>query len=495
MRMPLGTPLHLMKYSKIEKEEEFIEQLSRHSADLVSFFLAACNDEHWIESYPSPMKALFKWFTDAHIHTNLPYHFFYQVIPSTYQHMEFLKAFIPLDLTIKSGEQEYFFNSLLLSHHSYYFRRRIMKECSYVERRILKIDGIFPQTMEVIEKFALTNIAEDVWKKSPEELWALLKDLKILGFAPLGEACERVLHRYIDRNNVLEILIKAHHHSLPLLKSGCIEFINQLDWGVRFLVTSLNRLSIEFLHYKSIALEVFNTLSSSITHLTFSGKMAADPYFKMMTNHTPQLIGLDLSESAIFLDHLADFPPTLQELCLSRCSWVNAEALNILANTCPHLLKLDLSSNEHLNYGIWPHLQHFKQLKTFDISRCIQINDNDLKMIIQACPSLIELSLANCQKVSGEAFFHLGRLLPNLSALNLSRSLVIDAALIDIMMHCKNLYFLDISRCDSLSEKGVLEGIKRCPSLKKVLLKHSPISKNGIELIRKTFPYLELEIE
>ncbi|KIC72730.1 hypothetical protein DB42_CT00040 [Neochlamydia sp. EPS4] len=495
MRMPLGTPLHLMKYSKLEKEEELIEQLSKHSADLVSFFLVACNDELWIEFYPNSMKAFFKWLTDAHIHTNLPYHFFHQVIPPTYQNMEFLKAFIPLDLTIKSGEQEYFFNSLLLSHHSYYFRRRIMKECPHVERRILKIDGILPQTMEVIEKFVLKNIAEDVWKKPHEELWALLKDLEILGFASLREAWERVLHRYINRNNVVEILIKAHHQSLPLLKNGCIEFINQLDWGMRFLVTSINHLSIEFLNYNATALEVFSVLSPYITHLTFSGAMAANPYFKMITNRTPHLIGLDLSESTIFSDYLVDLPPTLQELCLSHCPWVNAESLNTLANTCPHLFKLDLSSNEHLNYGIWPHLQHFKQLKILDISRCLQINDNDLKMIIQACPYLVELSLVNCQKINSEAFFHLGRLLSNLSALNFSRTLLTDAALIDIMMHCKNLYFLDISRCDSLSEKGVLEGIKSCPSIKKIFLKHSFLSKNGIEQIRNIFPYLELETE
>ena len=161
-----------------------------------------------------------------------------------------------------------------------------------------------------------------------------------------------------------------------------------------------------------------------------------------------------------------------------------------MSKACPKIVKLDLSSNDGLTYSIWSSIQKFKNLKILDISRCFQIKDTDLKIILEAAPKLVELSLVDCQGISPNSFFEISKKLPELTVLNASKTLITDAGLIDILTNCKNLMHADFSRCQSIGDRGVLEGIRNSSILKTINLSNSNITRACIEQIKKIRPYL-----
>ena len=76
---------------------------------------------------------------------------------------------------------------------------------------------------------------------------------------------------------------------------------------------------------------------------------------------------------------------------------------------------------------------------------------------------------------------------PNLSYLDVSRTEINDASLLEFARRCPQLEVLVIRRCGQLSEKGVLETIRLSPELRKVYL---TFSKPFMENLQKKFPQL-----
>lgn len=492
MLLPLEIPLELKKYEKYQTDQELVEEIQKHPAELKTFFLYACEDETWAESHLFALIGLLNWLTEAHLNRNFPSVFFDHLLTPIQKHIHVLKPLIPLDLNIKIDNRENLTNSLLLSLQSHYFRRRLMNECRGKKNPVINVTEIPVPIFQLINEFIFMGEIKDLWKTPADELWAIIAAVAPFGFSPLVEAIEKVLRRYIDRSQAFEMLIRAHRKHLQILQNACIEFINPLDLGVRLQITPVEYLSMEFLDYKDYALEAFKQLSSDITHLVFSREMTIDPQFKIVINKSPKLIGLDLSDSTIASTDLIEIPERIQELHLSHCVWVNKSTMQILSTACPKLSLLDLSSNSPLTYAVWSELQRFKKLIILDISRCSQVSDSELRIILQACPKLVELKLVDCQKITPEGFFEIGKLLPELSLLNASRTLISDTALIDLMARCKNLYSLDLSRCFDISDKGVMEGIRNCPGLKIIYIGNSGVTANGISQIRNNYPYLNI---
>lgn len=492
MLLPEEISPNLKFYANFESEKECLEALYKSPVDLFSFFVAACADESWVDSHTVSMKGLFQWITDAQVQRNFPQELFKSLIPTIQLNHQRLKPFIPLDLVLKMDTMDYPINSLLLSQQSFYFRRRIINESNLDQNRVLIIDEIPEGFIGYIDEFILSGSVKDLWKFPPDELWEIINCLSPLGFTALIEASEQVLRRYIDRQNVLEMLLKAHINHLQILQDACIEFLNQLEMGVRLNITSVEYLSLEFLNFRSPAFEVFDAIVHEITHLTFSHQLPADPNFKSVIHRCPHLICLDFTDSTHPPDDFYDIPNQMTEIRLSHCQWVDSGMLHAISKNLPSITILDLSSNDQLTYSVLSELSKFKKLGVLNISRCFQLGDVELKILLQACPKLYELQLSDCHKISPDGFFEIGKSLTDLSILNISRTSISDASLIDLMMRCRSLYILDISRCPGISEKGVMEGIRSCPSLRKMIVRNSGITNHEMDQIKKHFPYVKV---
>lgn len=491
MQLPAGAT-EFKKYHNFQNEDQLLEHLRNHPSELVSFFLVACEDETWIEAHPTFLRGVLDWLTDASINRDFPQEFFHSVVVPIQQHIQVLKPFIPLDLQLKNGQINYPINSFLLGQQSEYFRRRIQHECRGQKERELKVENLSSKYFPLIDEWINTGEVINLWKLQPQDLWSLIDEATSHGFPTLVEECEKVLRRYIDRNNVFDMLMQAHQKSLQLLQNASIEFINSQEMGIRLLITPVEDLAVEFLDYKERAMEAFDKVKSSITHLVFSRQLTVDPLFKQVVNQCSRLIGLDLSDSTAASEYLGDLPEWIKVLRLTHCRWLTPAMLQTLSSACPKLTKLDLSSNDQLTYAIWAELQRFKKIISLDVSRCVQIGDQELRMILQACPHLAELKLMDCHKISSEGFFEIAKWLPGVALLNISRTAIADAAFIDIMTRCRNLYFLDISRCDGLSDKAIFEGIRNCLTLKTIHLRHTRLTKGDIERLKGLHPYLTI---
>lgn len=492
MQLPLDLPEELKKYENFETEDQLVEELKKHPREIMTFFLSASEDETWVESHQFVIKELLEWLTDAYINRNFPKDFFKQAVAALQKHIQILKPYIPLDLLIKADQSEYFINSLLLGYLSEYFSRRIRNECRGMKRRMLEVSEIPYQWLFLFDEYLLTGEIQDLWKIKPDELWLIIESAMLTGFSPIVEFCELVLRRYIERSNVYEMLVKAHQKSLQLLQNACIEFINEVSMGTRLLITPVKDLSLEFLSYKERAFDEFEKIADHLTCLVFSADLAASPYFKDTVKRCPKLRSLNFNDSKVFSDFFEEIPEGVKEIRLSNCNWLNHSTIGIFCLSCPELNLLDLSSNEHLNYAFWPELQKFKKLTALDVSRCYQIGDQELKMILQACPKLLDLKLMDCKKITDEGFFEIGKLSPNLARLDLSRTLITDAVLIDLMTKCTNLYSLDLSRCYQLTARAITEGIRNCPGLKKIYLNHTSLNEEEKKRIQENYSYLAI---
>lgn len=484
-------PSHLKKYEAYSSEEELLEELFHHPNELLSFLLQVITDTDWILEHSEMIKKILEWITAANINRNFPDSFFSPLVVPI---QKFLQGYIPKDLTLQASDNLYQVNSFLVGQYSVYFQRRINQECRHKSPRFLNVSEIPSYLLPIIDEYITTGEYKDLWKTPPDELWIMIEDLSKWSFISLIEKCEEILCRYIDRYNATDVLVKAHQNSLQLLQDASIDFINLQETHYSLHKTPVEFLAFEFKSFHTSAIEIFDLLSPYITHLIFSKDLLNDLNFKIAVNKCPELVGLDLRDSQAFSDYLIDLPEQIRELGLSHCRWTNSQALKIVTKSCPHLKKLDLSSNDHIPPVMWGDLQYFKELAVLNISRCFQITDRELRIVLQAAPGLFELDLTDCHRISPDGFFEIGLLSPDLSILNISKTSISDAGLIDVMTRCKYLYIVDLSRCSGISDKGVLEGIRARPSLKKIVLNGGLISTSGLELIKNSFPYLNVVI-
>src|SRR5262249_19595049 len=147
-------------------------------------------------------------------------------------------------------------------------------------------------------------------------------------------------------------------------------------------------------------MDVFERVKNNITHLICSGDLTRDPTFSKVLGQCPKLLSLDISHSTDFTEQLKSIPYRLEELDISKCAWLSEYEFRQIVQICPHLSSLKLSSNVQLNFSAWSELQKLKGLKVLDLSRCNQIQDRDLKIILMACRMVTDLELEECKGIT-----------------------------------------------------------------------------------------------
>ena len=257
MQIPGNLPLELEKYKYIHSEEKLLAKLEEFPTEAIKFFQFIAENETWCEEHSTFIKNLLQWFTKSNLEGNYPRDFFQSLVPTINRYSSFLKPFFPSDLTLEVNKQQCSINSLLLGLQSQYFQRRLFNECRGQEKPFLKIDLIPFDLLNVIDEFIITGEVQGLWKVPQDELWSMIESLKLVGMFSLVDACQLVLKRYIDRYNAFDILLKAHQRSLQILQNASIECINQLDLGVKLLITAVEYLSLEFLNFREPAKEAF----------------------------------------------------------------------------------------------------------------------------------------------------------------------------------------------------------------------------------------------
>jgi F-box and leucine-rich repeat protein 2/20 len=490
MELPAFLPEKLNYTANAESARALYEKLSSNASDFVLFFESAANDETWSERHSAFMQLALHWFTNQFFDDKLSSDSAKQVARSVQAHDSIIGSWVPVNLTICLKETEIPANSLLWGTSSEWMRQRIRQECRDKNQMTLAFKEVSYPVFEQIDEFIRTGQVKNLWRKEQTEIVEVLRQADEWGLALLVQNCEEILSRYIDDSNVIDQLIQSHEEQWPLLRSSCIDLINQREVGVRFEHSPIEELAFVFMDFRDSAMEIFERVRFLITHLSCGHHLVNDPLFTEVVNRCPLLSCLSISESEMYSERLLDIPGNLEGLDLSKCGWLNHKNLRLILENCPQLISLSLASNSQLNYTAWGLLKLLKNLIKLNISNCHQVNDQDLRVILQACREVTHFDLSRCAGLSDLSFYELAKHVPRLTDLNLSRCNIYDGGLIDIATRCQKLIALNINRCTTLSDKGVVESIRNAPNLQMLNVSGCGFSETLLQKIKQIRPYL-----
>lgn len=494
MELPALLPKELNYASNAESSSDLLNLLIKKSEDFIVFFEYACDDETWSEAHVEFMKKIIQWMTNQYFQDKLLAEVVCRANAKIKEHYHILGPYVPRNLTVLLNGYERNVSSLLWGGSSEYLRNMIRQECRDKETKILDLENVSPIVFDQIEEYVTTGNIKELWSKRQDEVLDVLYQASEWGLLNLMELCQEHLEKFISQSNVVNLLVESHEQNWVVLKDSCIDFFNDLDIGVRIEKSSSEILAMEFLNFREDAMEIFEMVRFNITHLICSHDLTNQAGFSDVINRCPNMVCLDISRSRSFTDRLLDIPENLEELDISKCEWLTNKNLKKIIEICPNLLKIRLSSNVQLNYSSWSILKGLKRLEKLDISHCYQIKDEDFKLILQACRNVTHFSLEQCNGLSDNAFFELGKNIPRLTDLDVSRTNITDSGLIDLTMRCKQLITLKVVRCKNLTAKGILEAVSNAPNLKSLDITKCDFSDESLNKIKEARPFLGVTI-
>lgn len=502
MLMPASLPTELMAYASAENEAALFTALSKRPDHLVLFFEIASENETWSEHHSDFMRQAIEWSTKQFFNQQLSLALAERIAKAICKHFSVQRSFLISDLTIHMQGQQAEVNSLMLSVNSDVFRERIWRECHQKGLSKLVCNEIPNALFHHIVEFVYSGMALRVWKESQEDIFALLRLSSQYRLSGLMEICEETLRRYINRSNALEMLVASYQASWNLLKTHCMQLLNDQALDVRLFEVHANAESgipeplqpfgLEFLAFSDRALEVFEQVKPFITHLVCSGTLTEEAPFSTVVRTCPKLVALDISQSRVFSERLSDIPNNVLELDLSKCPWLTNSIIQKMVSICPQLKRLKLQSNVQLTFVGWGELQKLRQLQALDISRCNQVSDEDFALILKACAHLVELRVDECKKLTDNAFFSLTRSLPQLLVLSVVRCHLSDGLLYELVVRCRHIHTLNLTKCLEISEKGLLRALPHARELRRLTIVQCPISDEAVAMIRKSYPLLSI---
>lgn len=449
MDLPDLLPKELHFAAEAVSDEALFQLLSNQTAQLIDFFVNACEDEMWCDKHSQFFHLALDWISDNFFKERISHAFAKRAVEALQTHYKGLCHLIPADNRLMAGGVS----------EVLFYRIQAGKEL---------FEGSHSQ---LYKHYIETGRADNLWRFGQDELLTIHTEAKKLGLEGFLTLCADTIKRYLNRENVVEMLILSQAEDWTTLRNHCIDLINRLNWGVN-LKKDLP-LSFEFLAFSDESLALFSRLKP--THLICA--LTEDSQFPSVLTST--ITSLDVTGSPSFD---MPFPAGLSELNLSMCGWLNEKTIQPLRG----LKILKLRSNTHLLYTFWQALYSLPSLEELDISHCHQIGDEELKIIADASPGLQGLHMRECAGDPAIA----ARRCPNLTFLDVSRTEINDASLLEFATRCPQLEVLVIRRCAQLSEKGVLETIRLSPQLRII---HLTFSKPFMETLRAKFPQLFID--
>lgn len=498
MQGPSFLPEELNQYKSFVTESGLIEALKKRPRDLIEFFEVAAEDEFWSEEHPRIMRSLMQWVTKNYYLDQFPLYMAKRIVTAIQKHFTVFKnwlyfkpsLFFTVTLTVEN--QTIVVNSLLFGVSSPFFHNLFKNQCFNKFREEWTLTKTTLPLFRLVEEYLLKGEIPDLWRYERPVILALMQQAKVWSLPLLVKECAAILHRYIDKNNVVETLIQAHQQFFNDWKRDAATVFNNQEWGLKIVLERESDLKVEVLNFKQETLELFYTLAPWITHLAFKGHLSEDLFYEELVSKCPRLVGMDLSNSIHYANQFDPLPFNLSDLDVSSCAWIDFSYIREINRQFPNLKNLNLGDNAHLNYMSWGELGRFQQLTILHLARSRQIGDEDLKLISQSCSQVSELDLDECRSFSDKGVVDLIHYCRRLTRLNLSHCYQLtDRSLIEIGSYAL-LTHLNLTRCIQLTDKGLIHLVQFCRSLKHLTVKQCEFTLKNLELIQRNYPQLEI---
>ncbi|EGZ30682.1 hypothetical protein PHYSODRAFT_538595 [Phytophthora sojae] len=161
----------------------------------------------------------------------------------------------------------------------------------------------------------------------------------------------------------------------------------------------------------------------------------------------------------------------LKVLELNRCSTMDAEALDIVADCCMGLRELRFRDMAVDRAALKKLLSRNKDsLRVVDLLGCHTVKGEDVRAIAQ-CTQLRDLSLWGCHNVDNAAIVHVVQHCAQLERLNLRYAHKVDDKVVAaVATHLPQLKDLNLRYCYKVSDKGVQTLCEKLPGLRSLNL-------------------------
>lgn len=498
MQMPSLLTPDLFVYGQVSSEQQLWTQLVQKPEDLVRFFVCSCDDETWSNQYSQFTSQAIAWITKQFFLDLLHPDLAKLAAKAIREHFANVKNRIPYNIECRlaaaDGSVIYQsnINSLLFQTASPFFHHIIRTSCNEKNQDWFILNDVAMSDFITIEEFVYTDDVKELYRLRDFELKQLLFAAINLELFPLAEMCQIRMKKFITAQNILQTLSMALDYSLEIIKQACCDLINSGEAGFALFSRGPHSLVCELKQMSEPTLDVFTPFKPLISELICGRHIIEDPNFVDILKSCPKLTTLDLGQTVNYNDSLLEIPKQIQSLVLAGCHWLTNNNFSKLVKICPNVQKLDLQSCGQITAKAWGELLRLGQLRSLDLTRCDQLKDDELLIIIHSTKGLTDLSLGGCRRLTEKGFQHIARSKLRLLRLDLNRTDLSDTPLIEIAMRMNTLRYLNIQRCLHLTEHGIVEALKTAPALKEVNITQCNIPRSVVEEICKIRPMLNI---
>ncbi|XP_008163096.1 F-box/LRR-repeat protein 4 isoform X1 [Trachemys scripta elegans] len=279
-----------------------------------------------------------------------------------------------------------------------------------------------------------------------------------------------------------------------LLYQHCCDPLQYIHLSLQPYWARINDTSLEYLLSRCTLIQWLN-----LSWTGNRGAISVSGFSRFLKVCGSELVRLELACGHFLnetcLEVIAEMCPNLQELNLSSCDKLPPQAFNHIAKVCS-LKRLILyrtkveqtallsilnfcSELQHLSLGSCVMIEDYdliasmmgakcKKLRTLDLWRCKNITENGIAELASGCQLLEELDLGWCPTLQSSTgcFTSLARKLPNLQKLFLTANRsVCDTDIEELAANCTHLRQLDILGTRMVSPASLRKLLESCKDL------------------------------
>lgn len=127
------------------------------------------------------------------------------------------------------------------------------------------------------------------------------------------------------------------------------------------------------------------------------------------------------------------------------------------------------------DYGIVVIARNSPNLKSLNISKCINITDASIREIGLHCSDLEYINMSNCYKINGNCLVAIGQLCKKLKYFNISSCNDIESScLLKLFSGCNEIEEVIMSNLNNIGDNEIVYLSKNCPNLRILDCKDSP---------------------
>lgn len=467
MKMPIFLPPELSQLANATNDIDLFAQVTTNPNRLITFLEAALDDVTWSEQHIPLIKRLIRYITEFFYSGQLSIAGAERIKKILHTSFGVAFPYLHYDITLKINNNNYPANSLLIAAASPYFNDRIRVLTANQEHEMnLQVDN--PQSIELILNL-LHKGTEDLHRYTEEELFIALEQLPAWGLTELADQTEMQLIQYLKLSTIEESLHEARKHKWAKLEKAAVDIYNELYPGLHLIAHAPNQLTAIFYDLKILTTIVqYEKVATLVSRCQFKDRLLEDSTLETVIKMTPNLKGLDFSETTQPLFNDSVLPKKLEYLNLTRAIWLNDALFVDIVMQCSQLKHLVLQDVHWLGFESWGAISTLMNLTHLDLLGMRQLQDDAFFMIILNPGNIESINLAGCRSLTPQAFQEFIKVATGLLSLNVAKTSFDDQCLSDAASRLYRLETINISGCKFISDRALESFRKQKPHVREL---------------------------